>query len=75
MPAATACCGCRPAIGEAEVVTAAASGGVWVYGMSRYRSGGGTEPAELVIGFGNVPEHLIRRGVRVLGEVVSRRVA
>ena len=41
-----------------------------VYGMSRYRNSGATEPAELVIGFGNVPEHLIRRGVGVLGDVV-----
>ena len=62
-------------VGEADVVAAAAERGVCVYGMSRYRTGGATEPAELVIGFGNVPEHLIRRGVRVLGDVVSRRVA
>ena len=57
-------------VGEAEVVDGAASRGVCVYGMSRYRSDGATEPAELVIGFGNVPEHLIRRGVGVLGDVV-----
>src|SRR6185503_16860049 len=48
-------------VGEVDVVDGAASRGVRVYGMSRYRSDGATEPAELVIGFGNVPEHLIRR--------------
>ncbi len=58
-------------VGETDVVDGAASRGVCVYGMSRYRSSRATEPGELVIGFGNVPEHLIRRGVRVLGEVVT----
>ena len=38
--------------------------------MSRYRSDGATEPAELVIGFGNVPDGAIAGAVaRVDGAV------
>jgi len=37
--------------------------------MSRYRASGATEPAELVIGFGNVSESAIRRGIAAVGEL------
>ena len=43
---------------------------VRVYGLSRYRSDGATEPPELLLGFGNLTEAAIRRGVAVLGEVL-----
>ena len=55
---------------EAQVVAGCADRSVGVYGMSRYRSDGGTEPPELVIGFGNVTEPAIGRGIVVLGEVL-----
>jgi GntR family transcriptional regulator/MocR family aminotransferase len=63
---------------ESEVVTKAALMGVRVNGLSRYRftpSGGGVDPdplpPALVIGFGNVTEQQIRRGIRILAEAVE----
>ncbi len=63
-------------VSEDEVVQAALRRGVRVYGMSRYRvdaprAGEAQVPAALVIGIGNVNEERIRRGVEVLGEVLS----
>ena len=42
---------------------------VAVYGMSRYRSDRGTEPAELVLGFGNVKESAIVDAMRRVAPV------
>jgi DNA-binding transcriptional MocR family regulator len=47
-----------------------------VYGLSRYRvdaerSGEADVPPALVLGFGNVNEDRIRRGVEVLGRILS----
>ena len=55
---------------EAQVVAGCAERSVRVYGLSRYRSDGATEPPELLLGFGNLTEAAIRRGVAVLGEVL-----
>ena len=49
---------------------------VRVYGLSRYRvdaprAGEADVPAALVLGFGNVNDARILRGVEVLGEVIS----
>ena len=55
---------------EARVVAGCAERSVGVYGMSRYRSDGATEPPELLLGFGNVTETAIHRGITVLGEVL-----
>ncbi|MFZ0214557.1 MAG: PLP-dependent aminotransferase family protein, partial [Candidatus Dormiibacterota bacterium] len=41
-------------IGEPTLVNAARERAIGLYGMSRYRAGGGTAPPEIVIGFGNV---------------------
>ena len=38
--------------------------------MSRYRSNGAGEPAELVVGYGNLSEAAIERGIAVLGDVL-----
>ena len=43
---------------------------VAVYGMSRYRSDRGTEPAELVLGFGNVKESAIVDAMRRVAPVL-----
>jgi GntR family transcriptional regulator/MocR family aminotransferase len=61
---------------EDAVVTAALRRGVRVYGLSRYRvdapgEGERPVPAALVLGFGNVNETRIRRGVAVLGRVLA----
>ncbi|ONI68285.1 hypothetical protein BWI15_35290 [Kribbella sp. ALI-6-A] len=60
---------------EAAVVDRAAADGVRVYALGRYRVPPAVEPTAfspaLVIGFGNVNESRIRRGVRVLGEALE----
>ncbi|MCF6743057.1 PLP-dependent aminotransferase family protein [Blastococcus sp. KM273128] len=58
---------------ERAVAAAAAARGVLVDGLSSYRCGdAGTDehPPALVLAFGNVREQQIRRGVRVLADVV-----
>lgn len=65
-------------VAEDEVVDAALRKGVRVYGLGRYRvdaerSGEAAVPPAIVLGFGNVSEDRIRRGVEVLGQVLSAR--
>ncbi len=63
-------------VAERDVVDKVLGKGVRVYGLSRYRvdaphaAEADVRPA-LVLGFGNVTEREIRRGVRVIGEVLS----
>jgi GntR family transcriptional regulator / MocR family aminotransferase len=54
-------------------VDGCAARSVAVYGMSRYRSDRGTEPAELVLGFGNVRESAIVVAMRRVGPVLQGR--
>jgi GntR family transcriptional regulator/MocR family aminotransferase len=61
---------------EHDVVQAALQHGVRVYGLARYRvdaerAGESDVPSALVLGFGNVNEDRIRRGVEVLGKILS----
>ena len=61
---------------EHDVVQAALRRGVGVYGLARYRvdaerAGEADAPAALVLGFGNVNEDRIRRGVEVIGQVLT----
>lgn len=61
---------------EAEVVQLALRRAVRVHGLSRYRvdaprAAEAQVPAALVLGFGNVNEERILRGVEVLGEILS----
>jgi len=58
---------------EESAVEGCAARSVAVYGMSRYRSDRGTEPAELVLGFGNVRETAIVDAVRRVGPVLQGR--
>jgi GntR family transcriptional regulator/MocR family aminotransferase len=55
-----------PGVDEDALVRAAAAGGVGVEGLSAH-AGGADGPPGLVIGFGNVAEAEIARGVRMLG--------
>jgi GntR family transcriptional regulator/MocR family aminotransferase len=59
------------ALDEPRVVAAARDRGVAVYGMSRYRSDGATTPPQLVLGFGNVTESSIRRGIRTIADLLA----
>ena len=66
-----------PGLAEADVVRSALRRAVRVHGLSRYRvdaprAAEATVPAALVLGFGNVPEERILRGIAVLGEIMSR---
>jgi GntR family transcriptional regulator / MocR family aminotransferase len=58
---------------EESAVDGCAARSVAVYGMSRYRSDRGTEPAELVLGFGNVRESAIVDAMRRVGPVLQGR--
>jgi GntR family transcriptional regulator/MocR family aminotransferase len=65
-------------VAEEDVMQGALRRGVRVHGLSRYRVnaprvGDAHVPAALVLGFGNVNEERIRRGVGLLGEVLSER--
>ena len=64
-------------VSEEAVEEAARSLSVNVNGLGRYRLAGADGPQEsgLVLGFGNVTEHQIRRGVRALAEAVQSSVS
>jgi GntR family transcriptional regulator / MocR family aminotransferase len=56
---------------EESAVDGCAARSVAVYGMSRYRNNRGTEPAELVLGFGNVRESSIVEAMGRVGPVLQ----
>ncbi len=61
---------------EDDVVEALLRRGVRVHGLSRYRvdaprAGEADVPAALLLGFGNVTDERIRRGIEAIGEVLS----
>jgi GntR family transcriptional regulator/MocR family aminotransferase len=56
---------------EATVVEAARERGVGLYPMSRYRADHAPIPPELVIGFGDVTEPAIRRGIAKIGDLLT----
>ena len=65
---------------EDDVVQSALRHAVRVYGLSRYRVDArrvaeSHPPAALVLGFGNLNEQQIYRGIEVLGEVITDRLA
>ena len=62
---------------ERAVVATAATMGVRVNGLGHYRVGATDDlrPPALVLGFGNVTEHQISRGIRILAEAVRRHTA
>jgi GntR family transcriptional regulator/MocR family aminotransferase len=55
---------------EQAVVAAARERSVGLYGMSGYRSDGATRPPVLVLGFGNVAEPAIVRGVETVADLL-----
>jgi GntR family transcriptional regulator/MocR family aminotransferase len=55
---------------EQAVVAAARERSVGLYGMSGYRSDGATRPAALVLGFGNLAEPAIVRGVETVADLL-----
>jgi GntR family transcriptional regulator / MocR family aminotransferase len=55
---------------EAAVVAAARDRRVGLYGMSLNRASGADEPAQLVLGFGNVPERAITAGIAAVADLL-----
>jgi GntR family transcriptional regulator/MocR family aminotransferase len=58
-------------LSEPEVVAAARARLVGLYGMSQYRSSGATHPPQLVLGFGNLRESAIARGIATIGDLLQ----
>jgi GntR family transcriptional regulator / MocR family aminotransferase len=56
---------------EPVVVEGARERSVGVYGMSRYRASGNPRPPELVLGFGNLSEPAIERGIAAIGDLLQ----
>jgi GntR family transcriptional regulator/MocR family aminotransferase len=56
---------------ERAVIAAARERGIGLYGMSEYRSDHALTPAQLVLGFGNLTERAIERGVATVGDLLQ----
>jgi GntR family transcriptional regulator/MocR family aminotransferase len=56
---------------EQRVVAAAAERSIKLYPMSMFRASGATEPPSLVLGFGNLSDGEIERGIDAIGDVLS----
>jgi GntR family transcriptional regulator / MocR family aminotransferase len=56
--------------GEQTVIAAARTRSVGLHGMSAYRFDGATNPPQLVLGFGNLTEGAIERGIAAIGDVL-----
>jgi GntR family transcriptional regulator/MocR family aminotransferase len=55
---------------EQRVVSQARARSVGLYGMSTHRSSGAAEPAQLVLGFGNLGERAIAEGIATVGDLL-----
>jgi GntR family transcriptional regulator/MocR family aminotransferase len=58
---------------ENEVVTGARERSVGVYGLSDNSIGDGAWPPALVLGFGNVGEGAIEKGIASIADLLNRR--
>jgi GntR family transcriptional regulator / MocR family aminotransferase len=57
-------------LSEPAVISAAGARSIGLYGMSRYRSSGATSPPQLVLGFGNLREGAIARGIATIRDLL-----
>jgi GntR family transcriptional regulator / MocR family aminotransferase len=60
-------------IDEQAVVRAAAERSIKLHPMSWYRADGDTEPPELVLGFGNLTDGEIERGIAAIADLLTGR--
>jgi GntR family transcriptional regulator / MocR family aminotransferase len=58
------------ALDETAIVTAAQDRSIGLYPMSRYRASGQTRPPRLVLGFGNLSEPSIKRGIATIADLL-----
>jgi GntR family transcriptional regulator / MocR family aminotransferase len=56
---------------ETAIVTAARDRAIGLYPMSRYRASGQTHPPRLVLGFGNLSEPSITRGIATIANLLQ----
>lgn len=56
---------------EEAVVAGARERSVGLYGMSGFRADGGTRPPQLVLGFGNLGEGAIERGIAAIADLLD----
>jgi GntR family transcriptional regulator/MocR family aminotransferase len=56
---------------EQDVVAQARERSVGLYPMSRYRASGQTCPPQLVLGFGDLSEAAIKRGVATISDLLT----
>ncbi len=61
----------RIGLEERAVVSAALERSIGLDGMSRYRADGTTDPAKLVLGFGNLNLSAITRGVAAIADLLA----
>jgi len=61
-----------PGLQERAVVSAALERSIGLYGMSRYRADGANDPAQLVLGFGNLSRSAITRGIAAIADLLTR---
>ena len=57
---------------ERSIVEQARDRSIELHGMSRYRASGAAEPPELVLGFGNLSDGAIERGIAAISDLLSR---
>jgi GntR family transcriptional regulator / MocR family aminotransferase len=55
---------------ETAIVTAARDRSIGLYPISRYRASGQTLPPRLVLGFGNLSEPSIKRGIATIADLL-----
>ncbi|MFI7005296.1 PLP-dependent aminotransferase family protein [Streptomyces sp. NPDC050145] len=60
-------------VDEQDLVAAARSRSVGLYGMSPCRSSHATAPAQLVLGFGDVGERAVAAGIAAIGDLLRNR--
>ena len=60
----------RPDADERAIVEAARARSIGLYGMSSYRPSGRSGPPQLVLGFGNLTEAAIERGIAAIGDLL-----
>jgi GntR family transcriptional regulator/MocR family aminotransferase len=60
-----------PGVREEDVVARARERSVGLYGMSAFRMSGTTTPAQLVMGFGDLGERAIERGVAAVADLLT----
>jgi GntR family transcriptional regulator/MocR family aminotransferase len=56
---------------EHSIVERARERSIELHGMSRYRASRAADPPELVLGFGNVSEDAIERGIAAIGDLLG----